>query len=415
MSSRRCPRRSFGRGASWLLVALGATSTPAAAGGLWIYEYGAPAMGRAGAGAEAGVEDASTNFYNPASMTRLDSSQLMATGGFAASRVAFDLRASAEFNGAGDGGEAGGVTPGAGLFYMRPVGDRLRLGANIAGLTGSALDYDDDWAGRFQATDVSLLLLVAAVTAGYRVTDRWSVGVGVQLGYTELEQELRVPNPGAPADGFVKLDGDDVETAFSLSTHYVLSAATRMGIVYQSEYEPNYEGGVTVDPAGLAISATTVLPLAETVRAGIVHELDDRWALHGSVGWDNWSRLDAALVNGEQAGVALQRNWEDTWHVALGVTHEVSERWALQGGFGYDSSPVSSANRTADLPVDRQRRYALGVRHRRPSGLDIAAHAVFADLGDAEIVSARAPGSGFSGRYDDNDAFFFSVSFNWVR
>ena len=50
---------------------------PARAGGLWLNEFGTPAMGRAGAGAEAGVDDASASLHNPASMTRLAGHQIL--------------------------------------------------------------------------------------------------------------------------------------------------------------------------------------------------------------------------------------------------------------------------------------------------------------------------------------------------
>ena len=79
------------------------------AGGLWILENGAPAMGRAGAGAEAGVDNASTSLYNPASMARLDQAQFMATGGLVWSQIEFDSDRSSLLNGTQDGGDEGGV------------------------------------------------------------------------------------------------------------------------------------------------------------------------------------------------------------------------------------------------------------------------------------------------------------------
>ncbi len=77
------------------------------AGGLWILEYGAPAMGRAGAGAEAGVDNASTS--QPASMARLDQAQFMATGGLVWSQIEFDSDRSSSLNGTQDGGDECGV------------------------------------------------------------------------------------------------------------------------------------------------------------------------------------------------------------------------------------------------------------------------------------------------------------------
>jgi long-subunit fatty acid transport protein len=50
------------------------------AGGLWINEFGAPAMARAAAGAQTGSDDASAGLYNPAGMSYASGTQWMASG-----------------------------------------------------------------------------------------------------------------------------------------------------------------------------------------------------------------------------------------------------------------------------------------------------------------------------------------------
>lgn len=50
---------------------------PAVAGGLGLYEVGAPDLGTASAGRAALAEDASTAWGNPAGMTRLDGTQVL--------------------------------------------------------------------------------------------------------------------------------------------------------------------------------------------------------------------------------------------------------------------------------------------------------------------------------------------------
>ncbi|MFA9563662.1 MAG: hypothetical protein ACERLM_03000, partial [Acidimicrobiales bacterium] len=39
------------------------------------------------------------------------------------------------------------------------------------------------------------------------------------------------------------------------------------------------------------------------------------------------------------------------------------EKWLLQLGFSYDTSPVDSDDRTPDMPIDRQIRYATGAQY----------------------------------------------------
>ena len=64
---------------SWLVTLLSVwISSPAWGGGLWLYEAGTPDLGTAAAGRAALASDASTAGANPAGMTRLERSQMLA-------------------------------------------------------------------------------------------------------------------------------------------------------------------------------------------------------------------------------------------------------------------------------------------------------------------------------------------------
>ncbi|MCZ6855538.1 MAG: outer membrane protein transport protein [Gammaproteobacteria bacterium] len=381
------------------------------AGGLWIQEYGAPAMGRAGAGAEAGVDDASTSLCNPASTSRITVSQFMATGGLIWSQLEFDVDRGSLLNGTKDGGDAGAVAPSVSMFYVRPVNDRWSLGVNFYALTGSALDYDDNWSGRFQATDVELVLAALQPNVSYRMNDWLLVGAGFVIGYSKRELTVAVPNSSTPfagPDGEATIDGDDVDFGFTLGMLLEPGEHTRLGIVYQSAIEPVYSGDATLIPANLSVGIETELPLASLLRIGVSHQLTDRLTGHLTVGWEDWSTLDAVNLSAESGGAVLERGWDDTYHYATGFSYRVNDTWSFQAGISYDTNPAKKENRTADLPLDRQIRYAISAGYMRPSGLEIAGHLVYADYGSAKIESL-----GFAGEYTSNDILFASVSFNW--
>lgn len=381
------------------------------AGGLWLTEFGAPAMGRASAGAEAGVDDASTSLYNPASMTRLTGSQFMVTGGIVWSEVEFDADRTSLLSGTDDGGDAGGPAPSASAFFVRPLNDRWWFGTNFYGLTGSALDYKDSWVGRFQATDVDLVFLGLQPTVSYQINDQLSVGASVLIGYTELELTLAVPNATTPLTGpagRAVLDGDDFEFGWGLGLMWTVSPDTRVGLQFQSKLEPSYSGDVKLQPADLVVGVDADLPLAAFANLGLSHQFNPRWTGYLSVGWQDWDNLDNLLISGEGEGVVVPRDWDDTYRGAAGVKYELNDRWALQGGVAYDTNPADKELRTADLPIDRQVRLAFGVTHTRPSGSEVGAHLVYADYGSAKIDAQF-----FAGEYDKNRILFLSVSYNW--
>ncbi len=129
---------------SIFLLAIPSVST---SGGLYLNEFGTPSMGVAGAGANAVASDASTSFHNAAGMTRIKGNELMGTVGLLNATVKFDPDADTPIPG-GDGGNAGGLGPIIGAFYVHSLSDKWKLGANLITITGAVLDYDDDWTGR---------------------------------------------------------------------------------------------------------------------------------------------------------------------------------------------------------------------------------------------------------------------------
>lgn len=398
-----------------LVIPLLATLQLANAGGLWLNEFGAPAMGRAGAGAEAGTGDASAALYNPASMVQITGEQLMVTGGLVSSTVKFSVESSGALNGTGGGGDAGGTLPGASAFYVKPINDKWRFGLSFGGIAGSALDYDSDWSGRYQDTAIEMVALGVMPSIAYRVNDKMSVGFGLPIIYTELEMKLAIPRPGE-SDGQAKIDGDDIVVGYHLSLWYEFSEITQFGMYYQSEFEAEYSGGVKVSPAGLKVGSDTDLNFAAKAYAGLSHQFNNELTGHITLGWEDWSTMDNVNLSTQTGtNAALPKNWDDTYHYAIGIEYLLAPEWTLNAGYAYDTNPVDKEDRTADMPIDRQNRYTVGIKHKSSSSLDWGLHLVYLDLGSAKINTspvAGGPLTGYSGEYQDNEVIFISFSAN---
>ena len=375
------------------------------AGGLYLNEFGTPSMGVAGAGANAVASDASTSFHNAAGMTRIKGKELMATGGLLYATVKFDPDADTPIPG-GDGGDAGGPAPIIGGFYVHSLSDRWKLGANLITITGAVLDYDDDWTGRYLNTEVTLLTMTFYPSIAYKVNNWLSLGGGPQIMYADLEMKAKAPPPNGT--GEVKIDGDDVAFGFGLGALFEVSERTRFGLVYQSEIEPEFDGDVNIDPPGIEVATDTKITLAQFIKLSGYHELNDRWALLGTVGWEDWSAFEDVNISTDRGSQNIPRDWKDTWKFAAGVHFRPVEKWLLQLGFSYDTSPVDKEDRTPDMPIDRQIRYAAGAQYKWSDRLSTGAQFVFADYGKAKIDNAL-----LKGEYKRNDIFFFALNANW--
>jgi len=382
-------------------------NTTALAGGLYLNEFGTPSMGVAGAGANAVASDASTSFHNAAGMTRIKGTELMGTAGLLNATVKFDPDSDTPIPG-GDGGDAGGLGPIVGGFFVHSLSDKWKLGANLITISGAVLDYDDDWTGRYLNTEVKLLTMTFYPSIAYRVNNWLSLGGGPQVMYANLEIKAKAPPPNGI--GEVKIDGDDFAYGFGLGALFEVSDRTRFGIAYQSEIELEFGGDVKF--SGGAVNADagvdTKIPLAQFIKVSGYHELNDRWALLGTVGWEDWSAFKEVNISTGRGSQKIPRDWHDTWKFAAGVHFRPVDKWLLQLGFSYDSSPVDSDDRTPDMPIDRQVRYATGAQYQWSDRLSTGAQFVYADYGKAKIDNDLLKGD-----YKRNDIFFFALNANW--
>lgn len=391
-----------------MLLAIAVTSGVSRAGGLYVQEFGTPSQAMAGAGANALAENAATSFQNPAGMTRLDDHQAMATAGFLAGTIKFDSTDS-PVNSGGNGGEQGGFGPVLGAMYVHRLSERFRAGLSLVSISGAVLDPDNDWAGRFQVQELSLITLSMFPTLAVRLTDSFSVGGGANVIYGRLNYKLAAPLPG-PGEGQVDLeDLDDFEAGAVVSFLWEPTEQTRFGALWQQKIDLDLEGDVKLKGSGLNASATTKIPLVEAVRASLVHEFGDDLQVGASFRWERWSEFDDQFVRVGSGTGALPRDWKDTYGGSLGLRAQLTPKWAALVGAGYDSSPVSRSDRTADMPIDEQYRLGVGAQYLGFENRVVGANFSWTHLGEAKIRS-----SSLRGKYDRNELFSltFYVSFD---
>lgn len=387
-------------------------SLPTEAGGLYLNEFATPSEGNAGAGREALADNASTAFAfaNPAGMTRLQGNQLNVGGGLGVTRIEFDPAPNTPVPG-NDGGDAGGLAPLLGSAFTYSASDRLKFGVNLGSFSAALLDYNDAWTGRFQVEETTIFTIALNPSVAYRINDRLSLGAGFSVVYGKLD--FKLATPPQLSEGQVKLDGlDDTAFSFNLGALYELNAGTRFGLIYISQLDFDFDGKVEFRRINQRPRVNTEIKLAQLIRLGAYHELNDRVALLGSFGWEDWSVLGDQFIGTANIQGVIPRNWKDTWHYSLGLNYKLDSKWTLQTGFTYSTSPVSAADRTADLPVDRQVRIAVGARYAMRDNLTISGSIEYADFGTARINDNS--GNGLIGDYAKNNALFFAINGNWT-
>ncbi len=152
--------------------------------------------------------------------------------------------------------------------------------------------------------------------------------------------------------------------------------------------------------------------------ASAYHEITDRLAIMGNVGWQNWSsfrNIDVSIVSDTSTSATQDLGYDDTWHFAFGVQYRIAEPWLFSTGFAYDASPADSGKkRTSALPLDRQIRVGAGVQYEFNQDVTLGAAYEYLDLGDGnvDIIGGNLRGD-LKGDYKKNRIHFIGLNVVW--
>ncbi len=410
-------------------MALSLPAFSAWAGGLTLYEIATPEVGLASAGMTARAQDASTAFTNPAGMTRLHDSTL--TGGIQAlyGYASFESDSRTGTQNGGDGGNFVGLLPAGSIFLVQQTSEKCRLGFAAYSNFGNSLDYDDNWIGRYFVQDVTLIGASLMPSFAYKINSHLSVGVGANIMYGIFENKVAIRQTLFGSDGGMEIDTTDWGYGANLGVLYELSEATRFGVTYTSKIELEFDD--TPQFSNLSPALNTALNLAglrnaelelgmnvpQGIMASVYHNLNSQWTLLANVGWQDWSdfgRVDIGVYSDTPKTLTVDRQYDDTYHLAAGAQYRLNADWQLSGGVAYDSSMVDDANRTADLPVGNFWRFGLGGQYHWRENLNLDIGYELAWEGDLEIdQSKRLLNTRLAGEYPNTQLHFFTVNLTW--
>jgi long-chain fatty acid transport protein len=310
------------------------------AGGLLLYEVGTADVGLASAGYNARAQDASTVFTNPAGMTKLEGTQVLAAGQvlWGNNKFSIGTGTSPEL-GDEDGGYAigsDGWFPGGGAFLSYSFFPRLNLGFALTGNFGSAVNYDDDWVGRYYVKEATLLGISFLPSIAYKVTDKLSLGASLNAMYATFKNQVAINNLNpAYGDGQLKLDDHDWGWGVNLGLLYEFSADTRLGLTWNSAVDLDFKAeadfsnlapglSALLNSRGLLNSKIDVgITVPQQAMASIFHQLTPKWAVLGSLGWQDWSEFGQVQLGIDDTtnptSTTEDLDFDDTWHAALGA------------------------------------------------------------------------------------------------
>jgi long-chain fatty acid transport protein len=207
---------------------------------------------------------------------------------------------------------------------------------------------------------------------------------------------------------------------------------TRFGLTYLSEVNldfsatPQFSGlgpglALALRNSGLLTGSMDLgMTVPQMVMFSAYHDLNEKWAVMGNLGWQNWSRfgkVDVQVNSSNPASLTVNSNYNDTWHVALGAQYRYSPKWTFSGGIAYDSSAVDDANRSVSVPMGQTWGFALGAQYAISPSLTLGAAYEFAWLGNMPVNQVRGTGpfaNTVAGEFGNSSFSFFALNLKWT-
>ncbi|MDH3672164.1 MAG: outer membrane protein transport protein [Gammaproteobacteria bacterium] len=383
--------------------------------------------GNANAGGAAVAEDASTVWYNPAGLTRLEGRQLVVGGHLILPSTNFDNQgstttallgpASGPLTG-GDGGDAGDDALVPNLYYARPINDDLTFGIGLNVPFGLRTEYDDGWVGRYHALESEVKTININPGVGYQLTDQVSIGGGINVQIVDatlsqaldfgsicfLTQPLPVCSTLGLApqanDGEAEVEADDTGYGYNIGVLFKLNDRTRIGVAHRSVIRLELEGDsdvTTRDPGSATLAAGAGIVNADveadvtfpaTTSISVHHQVNSQWAVMGDATQTRWGRLPELRIKFEssQPDTVNTFDLDDVWRYSFGATYMRNSRLTYRFGIAFDESPTPNAEvRSARLPDEDRTWLTFGVDYKKNDRLNFDFSYVFVAIDDADI------------------------------
>ncbi|WBA14160.1 outer membrane protein transport protein [Salinivibrio proteolyticus] len=397
-------------------AALGSLSTSAYSAGFQLAETSATGLGRAFAGEAAMADNASAQFRNPALLSYLADTQVSAGGIYVNPNV--DIEGDNATYGKTSASDVAHDAVIPNFYFSHPINDRFTAGLALATNFGMETDLGNDFTGTQFGNEAAVTTFEINPNLAWKATEQLRVGAGLRyvLGEGSIGAKSSAQYGPYPKGTTLKyMEGDDRAWGWQLGVAYDINDNNRIGFNYRSEVELTLEGhaeGLSYDSANpnRHFSGSMDLTLPATAELSSLHQLSEKWAVHTSLNWTDWSSFDKLEANipslSSDPKMVKVENWEDNYRFAVGTTYQWDQKLTLRSGVAYDTSAVSDKNRTLTIPETDRTWVSVGAGYDVTSQLTLDAAFTYVFAKDAPVkeprdgIASDQSGSVFGGNFE---------------
>ncbi|PQJ20372.1 MULTISPECIES: OmpP1/FadL family transporter [Nonlabens] len=369
-----------------LFLVLGLVSAMAYAGGYRVSTQSNKqlAMGHTGV---AVVNSADILFFNPAGLVHLESKLSVSAGGFGVfSDVAYQ---NAEFGTFADTDSPTG-TP-IYLYATYKVTDKFSAGIGVYTPYGSNVTWPTDWSGSHLVNEIELQAIFIQPTLSYQLFDSVSIGGGPILAIGGVEFNRNASRSLVDEEGTrsnVSIEDSGV-TGWGWTAGLLFTPTDNfsLGFNYRSLINIESTEGTatfsnfpnsTLVPSNGTQGFTATLPLPAEATVGLSYKLNDKWLFafdYNRAFWSEYENLDIEFADGSSS--INPRNYKDSSTYRLGAQYTATDKFVVRAGWYYDESPVQSGYFAPETPRNDSQGYTFGFTYQVSSKFAIDASLLY--------------------------------------
>ena len=388
-----------------LSIALTLFSTASFASDFNIPFVNASELGDLYAGWAASANDASTAFTNPAGLTRIKNQQWVFAALGIFGTAGFDGTATPPFppfppQSAEANTKIHGFLPS--FYYATPIMKNLFFGFSVTTPFALGTNYSKTSIVRYSATQSSILANDFGPSVGFKLTDKLSAGLGLDIDRLELTLNYLIGMPPF----FPNFESQNHVVGWGYGMHagllYEFTPCTRVGINYNSQIAFHAAGDSNLYSPLLPNNRFSTnqqklnMTLPALAQLSVYHDFDSQWAGMASVFYSDWSVFKSVtlqnvmLPTGQTFSNTVPFNYRNTLDYSAGLSYKLNRKWTFRTGVEYLGEPSNSGDRIVADPVGAGIVLGVGAHYQQNCalGYDIGlAHAFFHDVGVNHVTT----------------------------
>ena len=302
-------------------------------------------------------------------------------------------------------------------YVTHQINEKVWAGMGVFSRYGLGIDYEDNWAGRYNCQEATIQSLDINPSVAFKVMDNLSLAAGLRAEWFEFELFKAIPSgtPFVDPDLQFHMKGDSWGVGYNLGAFYKATDWLSFGLAYDSEIEQEVEGDYDVNHPllsggdgsgdittpgilrfGTSVQATEKL----TVNAGVVYTM---WSSYDELAID----FDPALL-GAVSSSTTEKDWDDVFRYQLGAEYALNETWALRAGYIRDMTPDPDAHADYIVPANDRNLISLGVGYKQGDFFCDLSYTLL--LIDDRDIAARPADGVMPGELKDGDSHLIGVS-----